>query len=108
MNIDRWQQIVEMVKSTFEVEESGTTDSDERGGTEIEYIIFTGPMGRLKLEFATHPALVDTKTKYTKRIGSDVVIEHTYSPTDTVSNLTVWKWNDDSDEWQAFDASLFQ
>lgn len=108
MNIDRWQQIVEMIKSTFEVEETGTTDSEERGGTETEYIIFTGPMGRLKLEFSTHPALVDTKTKYTKRIGSDIVIENRYSSTDTVSNLVVWKWDDDSDDWQAFEAPMFQ
>ncbi len=108
MNIDRWQQIVEIVKSSFDVEESGITNSEERGGTDIEFIIFNGPLGRLKLEFATHPALMNTKTKYTKRIGADIVIENVYSPTDTVSNLVVWKWDDDSDDWKAFDASLFQ
>lgn len=29
MNIDRWQQIVEMVKSSFDVEESGITNNKE-------------------------------------------------------------------------------
>lgn len=108
MNIDRWQQIVEMVKSSFDVEESGITNNEERGGTETEFIIFNGPLGRIKLEFATHPALMNTKTKYTKRIGADIVIENVYSPTDTVSNLVVWKWDDDSDDWKAFDASIFK
>lgn len=108
MNIDRWQQILELVRSSFEVEESGIVDSDERGGTETEYIIFKGPLGKLKLEFSTHPALVDTKTKYTKRIGADITIENTYSETDTVSNLTVWRWDENQDDWIAFEAPMFQ
>lgn len=45
---------------------------------------------------------MNTKTKYTKRIGADIVIENVYSPTDTVSNLVVWKWDDDNDNSESF------
>jgi hypothetical protein len=108
MNIDRWQQIVEMVKTSFEVEEFDVEETDELGGTKIEYIIFNGPMGRLRLEFSTHPAIINTKTKYTKRIGADITIEHEYSPTETVSNLGIWRWDDFSEEWMPFEASMFK
>lgn len=107
MHYDRWQEILETIKSSFAVEDSGVIQSDEHGGTTTEFIIFTGPLGRLKLEFSAHPAITDTKTKYKKRIGAEVVVEHTYSQTDTVNHLAVWRWDEGSDEWQIFKSDIF-
>lgn len=107
MNKDRWQEILDMVKTSFEVEDSGVTQSDERGGTETEFIVFSGPLGRIKLEFSTHPALLDTKTHYKKRIGAEVVVDNIYSETDTVHHLEIWRWNDANQEWEAFKTNIF-
>lgn len=107
MTQDRWQEILEMVKSTFSVEDSGSVTSEVHGGTTSEFIVFSGPLGRLKLEFITQPALVDTKTTYKKRIGADVLVEQVYSPTDIVHRLEVWKWNEDKEAWDAFQSDLF-
>lgn len=107
MNIDRWQEILETIKTSFEVEDSGTFSSEERGGTETEFIVFNGPLGRLKLEFSTHPAILDTKITYKKRIGAEVHADHVYSSTDKVHHLEVWRWDVGSDEWIPFKSDIF-
>ena len=107
MNSDRWEQILATVRSTFEVEDSGRETSEERGGTEIEYIIFSGPMGRLRLEFLTHGVRTSMKTLYKKRIGADITVEETYNPNEKVSQFSVWKWDEVTDDWQPFNAPMF-
>lgn len=107
MHRDRWQEILETVKSSFEVEETGKSTSEDLGGTETEFIVFSGPLGRLKLEFSTHPAILETNTKYKKRIGADVIVEHTYSPTETVNHLEIWRWDVGSEEWIPFKTDIF-
>lgn len=107
MTKDRWQEILETVKISFEVEDSGTYTSEERGGTETEFITFNGPLGRLKLEFSTHPAIVDTRTTYKKRIGAEVQVDHVYSQTENVHHLEVWRWDSGSDEWIPFKNDIF-
>ncbi len=107
MTEDRWEELLDMVRTTFEVEDYGRDENDELGGTEIEYIVFNGPMGKLKLEFSTHPAIVDTKTTYKKRIGAEVGVENMYSSTDRSTHLEVWKWNADDEAWQPFSAEAF-
>ena len=107
MTTDRWQEIVEQVRSTFEVEDSGVDRSDEHGGSTIEYIVFKGPVGKIKLEFLTHPVLLNTRTKYSNRIGSEVRVDNIYSETDMVSRLEVWRWDDANESWQPFDSTLF-
>lgn len=108
MTTDRWQQILEQIRSSFEVEDFGREENDELGGTEIEYIVFTSPAGRLRMEFATHPAIVDTKTHYKKRAAAEVIVEHEYSATEETHTLTVWRWNEAKDDWEEFDAKAFQ
>ncbi|HRH32664.1 MAG TPA: hypothetical protein PK720_00745 [bacterium] len=107
MNIDRWQQILQTVRSSFEVEDEGTETSDERGGTEIEFIVFNGPLGRLRLEFETHGALTGTKTFFKKRVGAEISVEQTYSPTEKVHHFSVWKWDEAMEEWNEFQSSMF-
>lgn len=107
MRLERWQEIVEQIKTAFEVEDSGVIEDDSHGGTTTEYIVFNGPMGRLRLEFSTHPVLLDTKTKYHKRIGSETEINYIYSPTEKSSSLAVFRWDDELNDWRDFDTKAF-
>lgn len=107
MNRERWQDIIETIENSFSVEEKGKYESEEHGGTETEFIIFNGPLGRLKLEFASRPVIMDTRTKYSNRIGSDVTVNHTYSETEKSHSLNVWKWDEATEDWMAFESNLF-
>ena len=107
MRLERWQEILEQIKTSFEVEDTGVIEDDSHGGTKTEYIVFNGPLGRLRLEFSTHPVLLDTKTKYHKRIGSETEIDYVYSDTETASSLAVFRWDDELNDWRDFDSKIF-
>ncbi len=108
MNIERWEEVVDQVRNNFDVEDSRTDIDELTGDIEYEFLIFTGPLGRLKLEFSSKPLILDTKTHYTKRIGSDVGVENVYSDTERTNTLTVSKWDEASESWKEFDSKLFQ
>lgn len=107
MKLDRWQEILEHIQNTFEVEDSGKVEDEEQGGTTTEYIVFNSPMGYLRLEFSTHPAVLDTKTKYSHRVGGETNIEYVYSPTDKVHTLLIFKWDEARDDWIPFETEAF-
>lgn len=108
MNIERWQEVADQIRNTFDVEDSGTDIDESTGEIEREFLVFSGPLGRLKVEFVSKPVLLDTKTHYSKRIGSDVEIENIYSDTERASALSVWKWDDGAERWIEFETPLFK
>jgi len=107
MRPERWEEIVEMVKANFDVEDQGEIRDEDRAGSIVEYIVFNGPLGKLRLEFETHSAVVDTKTKYHKRIGSETEVEYVYSPTDKVHSLNIFRWDDATEDWRPFETKAF-
>jgi hypothetical protein len=107
MKPERWQEIMEQVRKSFTIEDEGKYEDEEQGGTTVEYIEFSGPLGHLRLEFSTHRAILETKTKYHKRIGSETEVEYVYSPFDKVHTLQVFKWDDAQDEWVPFETKAF-
>jgi len=107
MTNDRWQEILTQIKDSFEVEEEGTYENEEHGGTTTEFIVFNGPLGRLRLEFSSHPVLVDTKTKYSKRIGSETKVEYVYSSTEKSNTLLIYKYDEALGDWVEFKNNLF-
>lgn len=107
MQKDRWQDVVAQIKRDFPVEDSGIIEDDEQGGTVTEFIVFESPMGTIRLEFSTHPLILETKTKYHKRIGSETEIEYVFSPTEKSSKLEVFRWDEAADDWQPFKTQAF-
>ena len=65
------------------------------GPGEIEYIIFNGPSGKIKLERTVKPAVLDKKGLGSKRIGSLTKVEYIYSDTDKVDIFKAYKWEND-------------
>lgn len=97
MTKERWQEIVSQIKDNFNVtlEEEYTGDNS----SQVKAIEFENNLGRLRLEFTVQPKVVDTKTFYSNRIGSDVKTEKIYSPDETSSFLKAFKWSDQSQLW---------
>lgn len=107
MRPERWQEIIDQVRQNFSVEDEGEFSEEEHGGTTTHYIEFNGQLGRLRLEFSTHPAVLETKTKYHKRIGSETEVEYVYSPTDKVHSLAVFRWDEAEGDWIPFETKAF-
>jgi hypothetical protein len=99
MHLDRWREVVAQIQDNFTVEEYTKTASAEAGGETVERIIFTGPLGRLKLEFTSRPKVIDKKVSYSNRIGSQSTVEYIYSPDARTYQLLVYRWSDADDDW---------
>lgn len=107
MLVEKWKDMLGDIKDNFEVIESGDDHTDEGGGVDTEFIVFTGPIGKTKLEFITRPVVLDKKTNYSKRIGSETQVEYIYSDDEKTHKLKAYKWDDDRDGWIEMDAKNF-
>lgn len=108
MNQERWENLVNDIKDKFEVEDHGNKHLDEMGGTDIEFIVFKGPLGRIKLTYVTKPVVLDKKMNYSQRIGSETSIEYTYSENERTARLIAYKWDDNENDWVEIDADNFK
>ena len=104
---EKWKTILGNIKDNFEVEDEGSTHLDDEGGVDIEYIEFNGPLGRIRLEFVVKPVILDRKTTYSKRIGSETKIDYIYSEDEKSHTLMAYKWNEDESDWEEMDAKSF-
>ena len=108
MRKEKWQDILANVKDKFEVETEGEERLEEEGGVDIEYIEFKGPLGRMRLEFIIKPVVLDKKTTYSRRIGSETKVDYIYSDTEKVEKLMAYKWDEDKEEWVEMEAGMFE
>ncbi len=108
MRKEKWQDILANVKDKFEVETEGEERLEEEGGVDIEYIEFKGPLGRMRLEFIIKPVVLDKKTTYSRRIGSETKVDYIYSDTEKVEKLMAYKWDEDKEEWVEMEAGAFE
>ena len=91
----------------FKVEEDGHERYEDEGGEDVEYIIFKGPLGRMKLEFITRPVVLDRKTKYSNRLGASTVVDYVYSPDEKTHKLKAYKFDEALNDWQEMEAKKF-
>jgi len=94
MRPEKWEKLVDDINTKFEVEDQGKEHIDEHGGTDIEFIIFKSPLGRVKLEFITKPLVLDKKMTYSRRIGSKTDVEYIYSEDEKTHRLIAYKWDE--------------
>ena len=103
----KWQEIVGNIKDSFTVEESGGEHLEDEGGTDVEFIVFNGPLGRMRLEFVSKPVVLDKKTKYSNRVGSETVIDYIYSQDEKSHKLKAYKWDEALNDWLEMEAKKF-
>ncbi|MFH1583277.1 MAG: hypothetical protein ABIB72_03085 [Candidatus Falkowbacteria bacterium] len=104
---EKWQEIVGNIKDNFKVLESGKEHLEDGGGPDVEYIVFDGPLGKIRLEFVSKPVVLDKKTKYSRRIGSETVIDYVYSPDEKSHKLKAYKWDEALNDWVEMEAKKF-
>lgn len=108
MTYERWEEITGRIKDSFKIEDQGKENIEEEGGLVIEYVIFTGPLGRMKLELVSKPVILDKKVNFSKRIGSHSQVEYIYSETEKNYKFTPYKWDDVQADWLEIDAKNFE
>ncbi|MCR4280480.1 MAG: hypothetical protein NUV82_03590 [Candidatus Komeilibacteria bacterium] len=96
MDIDKWKDIKLKVKEKFGVTSEEIREDEGRRET-VEEMIFDGPMGKMKLEFVSRPRVIDRKTSYSNRIGSDVQVDYVYDDSEITHRLDIYRWQ--GDEW---------
>ena len=108
MRPEKWKDVIGNIKDNFQVEDEGSTHLDDEGGVDIEYIVFKGPLGKMRLEFITKPVVLDKKTIYSKRIGSETKVDYVYSGDEKTNILNAYKWDEGKEDWVEMDASNFE
>ena len=113
MTEEKWEQIKEGARKQFEIEEEGREDLIQQTGEgpvkigEAEYLVFEGPLGRMKLQFGQKPKVEGKKYHYSHQQGQGARVEYTFSESELVNTFSVFKWNDTDDEWKEIDAEKF-
>lgn len=109
MTEERWQEIKDMVKRSFSIAETQVLDlpTEEGGGTKEE-VIFNGPLGKMKLEYTVKPLVIDKKTTFSKRIGSETKVTYVTSDTEKVRKMQAYKWDEPSENWEKIVMDSFQ
>jgi hypothetical protein len=106
MNVARWEQIKNLVKEKFgSVVERQEADAASQETAEI--LEFDGPLGKMKLAFTTRPKILDKKTTYSNRVGSEVKVDYVFSAEENVQHLQAYRWNEASNDWQEVDSAMF-
>lgn len=105
MTEERWEDIRHLVAEKFGQKEPVRQELEEGGYQET--LEFESPLGRVELEFTHKPRLLDTKTTYSNRIGSDVKVEKVYSEDEFANTLKAYRFDKEADDWMEFDSSAF-
>ncbi len=108
MSPEKWKEVIGNIKDNFEVFEHDSEHLEEMGGVDIEFITFKSPgLGKIKLEFVSQPVVIDKKTNYSRRIGSDTKVEYIYSQDEKSYKLNAYKWNEEEGEWTEISSASF-
>lgn len=91
----------------FKVIELDSEHLDEDGGIDIEWVVFEGPLGLMRLEFESRPAVIDKKTNYSNRIGSESAVTYVYSETEKATTFGVFKWDEGQEVWVEYSGENF-
>jgi len=99
MNDDKWLDTLAKIRTQFEVEEDMNEPHPDIERGRVETVVFRSPIGRIKLVRTTTPRVLDKKTVYSRRAGSDMAVQYEYSDTEFVNNFKIYKWDDLREDW---------
>ena len=97
MHDDKWRDIIARIQDDFTVLEHETKELPEEDAPgQVEYIIFEGPLGTMKLERTSKPLVLEEKTIGSRRIGSQTHVEKVYSDTEKVHTFKAYRQTGDT------------
>ncbi|MFH1427513.1 MAG: hypothetical protein ABIG60_03225 [Patescibacteria group bacterium] len=106
MSPEKWENVISNIKDNFQVEDEGTENLEDDGGVDLAFITFNGPIGKIRLEYITKPVVLDKKTTYSRRIGSETKVDYVYGEEKT-HLLNAYKWDEAQDDWVEIDSGSF-
>ncbi len=104
MTREKWEYITGDVEDKFGLLEKGREFFDESGGINVDFIVFKSPLGKIRLEYAERPVILDKKTNYSHRAGTIAEVEYVYSKTEKTASFTAYKWVDGENDWKEIGA----
>lgn len=115
MKQEKWQEIKDKIKDQFKIEDEATEpielnvglDQQQKIG-EKEIIVFTSPIGKVKLEFSKKPVVLDKKENYSKRGGTSSRTKYILSTDEFVTRMEAFRWNEAQNDWEQIDSSAFE
>jgi hypothetical protein len=100
MTDERWLDTIATLKDKFPVLEEGKEDLQEEEGRGFrEFIVFNGPLGKMKIERTTKAVVLGKKTLGSKRMGSQASVEYIYSDTEKSHKFKAYKWDNGQGSW---------
>ena len=102
MQDEKWQELISRIKDSFSVLENDIKDG-EIDGEKTESIVFENSLGKMKLERTLKPKLLEEKTHYSGRVGSQTQVEKVYSQDEFISFVKLYREN--NGEWNELDVS---
>jgi len=106
MNIEKWNELQIKVENNFSVLDKGT-ESGQIDGETVEYIEWELAGKQYRAEWHDKPRLVDKKTVYSRRIGSQTVENFEYDNEDRVNFAKYFERVGGDDEWREITLSDF-
>ena len=96
---DKWEQTKGHILDNFSNVEINEQELPEPEVGKKEIVLFTGPLGQMKLEYYTKPVVLDRQTHGSRRIGSHTAVEYVYSNDEFSHQLKVYRLDSDTDAW---------
>jgi hypothetical protein len=107
MNLEKWKNITDRIKDGFVIENEGSEHDEESGGIDIEFVEFEGPLGLMRLELVSRPVVIDKKTIYSNRIGSETKVDYIYDQNERSYKMRALKWDESQGDWIEIDGKNF-
>ena len=98
MNAEKWGEIIDLVQDKFGIIDKGKEALDPGPG-EGEFLIFEGPIGKMKVVREIKPVVLDRKVHSSRRVGSTTTEEFVYSDTEKYEKLKAYNWSDEDQVW---------
>src|SRR3989338_3901148 len=108
MTDERWHELLTRIEKMFQVIESDSEDikDDDMPFGCVEWVVFEGKVGRIRLERTVTSRVIDKKVLHSHRGGS-AMVQKVYSQTERVSELRAYRWNDRQETWDEMNTEDF-
>lgn len=103
MTYERWQNLISTIKDKFKVSKEGKEDLNPGPG-HVEFIECGTPMGKVRLELIVRPKILEKKTYYSNRVGSQTTVEYRYDENEHTLTLRALRWDEGGGIWQEIKA----
>lgn len=104
MTKERWDDLVSTILDRFPIDRRGQ-DPLEEGPGECDFVEFTSPAGKMRLEFVTRPVVLGKHTFGGRKIGAATGVSYDYSSDEFTHSMHAFQWTEG--DWKEIDAKAF-